>query len=416
MTNADGPVDPRIAIYRDALDQIEAGHLDVKLEADRVLASPKDEIALLGESIISLAASLTTLFEHERKSNEISREIAQGITVEDVLERIYSSFSSIIPYNRIGCALLERNGTIARAHWARTDGRPPKLKVGYSAKMAGSSLQAILESGEPRIINDLNEYYAAHPQSMSTRLILAEGARSSLTCPLVTRGRPTGFLFFSSNSVDTYAAVHQDVFMHLADLMSVAIEKSVLYSKIFASNQALEKAQVELTFQASHDSLTGLLNHAAILEELADRTDNQSIWPYTDMRSVGVLMLDIDNFKSVNDTYGHPTGDQVLRSVADILALQLRSSDRIGRYGGEEFLVTAEIFGEHEPIGLAERLRVAIARNPIATEKADIPITISVGVAIPEPHIREGSHSLIRRADRALYLAKQAGRDRVVVS
>lgn len=413
---AQSPADPRIAIYRESLDRLAAGDLDVTLAADCVRKGPRDEITVLGESIVALAASLTACHEQERQFTEVSREIAQGIHVEDVLDRVYTSFAPIIPYDRIGCALLERGGTIARARWARTDGRLPKLKVGYSAKMEGSSLQPILETGKPRIINDLNEYYATHPDSMSTRLILAEGVRSSLTCPLVTRGRPTGFLFFSSICSGTYAAVHQDVFMHLADLVSVSIEKSVLYGEMFASNQALEEAQIELEFQATHDGLTGLLNHAAIIEEIANRTDGESIWPYTRLRSVGVLMLDIDAFKSVNDTYGHPTGDQVLRSVADTLSSELRSSDRIGRYGGEEFLVTAEIFAENEPIGLAERLRVAVAKDPIVTDAGDISITISVGVAIPKPGVREGSDSLIHRADRALYRAKQTGRDRVVVS
>jgi hypothetical protein len=131
--------------------------------------------------------------------------VNSGLLLDQVLDYVFESFDPIIPYDRIGVTLLEDDGNVARAHWARSRASKIRLKNGYSAPMAGSSLRAIIETGEPRILNDLEAYLREHPGSVSTRTIVSEGMRSSLTCPLmvsasrsvssssrVCRPRPTG--------------------------------------------------------------------------------------------------------------------------------------------------------------------------------------------------------------------------------
>jgi len=127
-------------------------------------------------------------------------------------------------------------------------------------------------------------------------------------------------------------------------------------------------------------------------------------------RAVVAMMLDIDHFKQINDTYGHPTGDRVIQLVAARLAAELSSTDVIGRYGGEEFAVLAQ---DTDP-QLAERLRAGIADLPVETSGGRLAVTISVGVAGSRPG--EDLVSLLARADQALYRAKQGGRDRVVAT
>ena len=128
--------------------------------------------------------------------------------------------------------------------------------------MQGSSLEQIVESQEPRIINDLERYLIEKPESVSTRLIVAEGVRSSLTCPLVSMGKPIGFLFFSSNEKNCYADVHQDSFCSLASQLAAVVEKSQLYEELLQVNKELYESRDAFELQATHDALTGLWNRA----------------------------------------------------------------------------------------------------------------------------------------------------------
>jgi signal transduction histidine kinase len=133
-----------------------------------------------------------------------------------------------------------------RACWAKSDQPVLKLTKGYSAPLAGSSLETIMTTGQPRIINDLLEYLEQKPDSDSSRLIVAEGMRSSLTCPLIANGIPVGFIFFSSIEPNTYADAHVDIFKRIAGQLSVIVEKGRLVSELSAQKAAIEKQNEEL--------------------------------------------------------------------------------------------------------------------------------------------------------------------------
>jgi diguanylate cyclase (GGDEF)-like protein len=129
---------------------------------------------------------------------------------------------------------------------------------------------------------------------------------------------------------------------------------------------------------------------------------------------LAALMLDIDHFKQVNDTYGHATGDQVIRAVAQRLAALIRPEDLLGRYGGEEFaLFVREDAGG--AAALAERLRAALAADPVPTDDGPLPVTTSVGVAVLQ-RSDTAVDSVLARADAALYRAKHAGRNQVATT
>ncbi|GAA1027224.1 hypothetical protein GCM10009557_07770 [Virgisporangium ochraceum] len=136
--------------------------------------------------------------------------------------------------------------------------------------------------------------------------------------------------------------------------------------------------------------------------------------PQTGDRAVAVLLLDIDHFKSVNDTYGHDGGDRVLREVARRLSQSVRPSDVLARYGGEEFVVLMPQTRPEDARMIAERVREAVARRPIeVTDGVAITVTVSVGIACRPGDVDE-TRQLTTFADRMLYLAKESGRDRVV--
>ena len=146
----------------------------------------------------------------------------------------------VFPYNRLSVAFLEKDGEVLRARWARADYPDLMLRTGYAGVLKEGSLPGIIASGEPRIINDLAAYLHHHPLSHATSLLVAEGIRSSLTCPLISMGKPIGFLFFSSLTTDTYKNVHTDAFKLIAGHLSVMIEKSNLYQQILSEKERSE--------------------------------------------------------------------------------------------------------------------------------------------------------------------------------
>ncbi len=199
----------------------------------------------LGQTILDLADKLKREAQQSQKLNALTANINAGLTLEDVLERLYQDFHEVIPYNRIGFSLIEE-GNIVRARWAKTDQKEMQIAQGYSAPLEASSLGDILKTGEPRILNDLQAYYSKKPASESTRLILAEGIRSSLTCPLVVGGAPVGFIFFSSIYPNTYDAAHVDVFKRIAGQLSVIVEKGRLVSELAGQKDAILKQNEQL--------------------------------------------------------------------------------------------------------------------------------------------------------------------------
>jgi diguanylate cyclase (GGDEF)-like protein len=179
-------------------------------------------------------------------------------------------------------------------------------------------------------------------------------------------------------------------------------------AELQAAKAAAEVAHEVLRFQATHDGLTGLYNRSEALSFL-EREISRSA---RKREPVSVLMLDIDHFKQINDTYGHFTGDDVLRSVARTLKDAVRAYDLAARYGGEEFLIIMSGCNQEETQTFAERVRASIADTPIAAAAKDLRVTVSIGAVSADavPSQRE----LLLSADEALYKAKRAGRNRVV--
>jgi|GEM_PF-4193301 len=159
-----------------------------------------------------------------------------------------------------------------------------------------------------------------------------------------------------------------------------------------------------LSKRATYDNLTGLLNRATFLERASRR------WAGDGLK--GAIMLDIDHFKSINDTYGHAAGDMVLREAARRLCATVRGDDEIGRLGGEEFALALTKILAKDAEDLAERLRMSISSRPFDIGiAAPLEVTVSVGVATDQDMSVE---DLLARADEALYQAKRSGRNRVV--
>jgi diguanylate cyclase (GGDEF)-like protein len=174
----------------------------------------------------------------------------------------------------------------------------------------------------------------------------------------------------------------------------------------------LVQAREAMRFKATHDTLTGVWNRGAILETL-DREISRS---RRERLPLGVLIADLDHFKSINDTYGHLTGDAVLREVTRRMQIQVRPYDAVGRYGGEEFLILLPGCGGSETREKAERLREAIVQIPVETPTGTLRITMSVGAVAAGDWPDETANRILQMADLALYRAKEEGRNRSVMA
>ncbi len=167
-------------------------------------------------------------------------------------------------------------------------------------------------------------------------------------------------------------------------------------------------AREELRFQATHDLLTGISNRATAMDALRAELSRQT----REHRSFGVILVDIDHFKNVNDTYGHLCGDQVLQTVARRMKECVRPYDTVGRYGGEEFLIIAAASDAAGTMALAERIRGVVGSRPILTDGGEVRVTVSLGASISTDAAGVDPQLLLHLADQALYRAKEQGRNR----
>ncbi|MFG1425039.1 sensor domain-containing diguanylate cyclase [Roseixanthobacter glucoisosaccharinicivorans] len=181
-------------------------------------------------------------------------------------------------------------------------------------------------------------------------------------------------------------------------------------AQIIRSAEQYQQDMEELRQLADTDPLTGLLNRRSFLT-VADAALNGS----RTSDGLGILMADIDHFKLVNDVYGHPAGDAVIRSVAASIGAALRQHDRVARFGGEEFVVLLLNVDRAGVMALAERMRSAIGSSRVLVEGQEIAVTVSFGAALAQPGDQDVDE-VIERADMALYEAKNAGRNRIAVA
>jgi diguanylate cyclase (GGDEF)-like protein len=363
----------RIAAFLEAARRLGRGDF-----SSEVPIEGHDEFAALGVEFNSMARQL------EGRLEELGE---QRRRLENQLRRIGEAFASNLDRD----ALLEIavrttvDGVAAdggRAALRPSPGAPPEERAvtGDPAVLSEVIAQVegeVLASGHPREVSTEKGSALGHPLRGARDEV--EGVVSVWRCD-----RP-------------FAPSERELFHYLAAQAGVSIENVELHETVQR--------------QAVTDELTGLSNHRRFQEALASELERARRFE----TGVGLVMLDVDNFKQVNDTYGHQIGDEVLREVARVLRTESREVDEPARYGGEELAVilpAADIEGAY---GLAERVRTGIEaiRIPVPDGEEPLRVTASFGAAaLPESAHDQGS--LIAAADVALYAAKRAGKNRTV--
>jgi diguanylate cyclase (GGDEF)-like protein len=208
--------------------------------------------------------------------------------------------------------------------------------------------------------------------------------------------RPSGLLSIESASPNQFQSDFEKILFTLVGNASVAITRARLYHRM---------EQLAIT-----DGLTQLHNHKHFQEQLAKELERTKRYK----RPVSLLMMDIDHFKSFNDTYGHPVGDLVLKQIAQCIRQAIRVNDIAARYGGEEFTVIMPDSAEEGAFVTAERIRRRVEQKIILSGVSQLRVTLSVGCA-SFPAQASGQQELIDNADKALYYSKETGRNRSTV-
>jgi diguanylate cyclase (GGDEF)-like protein len=219
---------------------------------------------------------------------------------------------------------------------------------------------------------------------------------------------PVVILSARAGSPETWALIrdgaHDELRKPFADAELMA--RVAAAARVKSLQDELRRRNAELERLSRTDALTGVYNRRHLDEQLGAAASAGRRYGL----GVGVVLMDIDRFKQVNDTFGHAAGDAVLSQIANRLASCIRAEDILGRWGGEEFIVICPFTGLEGARALAERMRSCVSATPIVAPAATVTVTISAGCAAGLGTDPDG---LVRAADRALYAAKAAGRDRV---
>ena len=210
---------------------------------------------------------------------------------------------------------------------------------------------------------------------------------------------PETVVFRARTGAGAWVWLESTLSLHPESRQVVAVSRNV------TDRKALEE---ELRRLAETDPLTGVANRRSFLEQLEHAIDQHP------EGGVTVLLLDVDDFKSVNDSFGHPAGDEALRTLTRSVLDVIRSSDVLGRLGGEEFAVLLPMLAPTAAREMAERVRINIAERPVRSPPHAFLISVSIGMATGGPD--ERSDAVLKRSDEALYQAKETGRNRVCVS
>ena len=231
---------------------------------------------------------------------KITEDINHGKSFDEIFDLVYENLKKVIPYNRIGIATL-KDSNILVARKARSDG-PVILEGGYEEDISCSSLKNIIEKGEPRIINDLEDYLKKKPSSKSTEKIVSEGIKSNLTLPLLVKGKPIGVIFFSSRNKNNYSEKDSEYLKLIAGHIAISFEKAILIEELEKTNERLRelnKMKDEFVSIVSHDLRSPLTNillcsDMCLMKNFGELTEKQKEAVYMINRS-GIHLRDLIN-------------------------------------------------------------------------------------------------------------------------
>ncbi len=355
---------------------------------ERALQKSEERYQVLARQNARLFAAARRRADEAETLYEASAIITASLNQAETLNRILEQLVRVVPYSSASVQIREGDESVVIAGRGFAD-LAQELGARYSIYHSSVNRVVYLEQ-RPKLIADVREV-ADFRQTASATI------RSWLGLPLIIRGEVIGMLTLDHHTANHFTEKHSSLGMAFANQVAIALENARLFER--------------MQHLATTDTLTGLWNRGYFFEQ-AQRVFAAAQAQNTDLI---VILMDIDNFKWVNDTFGHIAGDEALRAVAQKSRSLMRGTDLIGRYGGEEIIMLLPHTDASLGYRIAERLRVAIARTMIHTDQGTLALTASFGMAAYPPNdVNTHLEIVIDRADRALAFAKRSGKNRVV--
>lgn len=329
---------------------------------------------------------------------EINREIFSTLETENLLFLIVKKISEVIKDTRCSIIHVDKNRNTGHILATCED---PELKTITIDLSKYPEITKAIEEDNTVIIKDVGDSQVIKEFRES---LLNIGIQSIIVIPIHYAEGTTGILYLktlrrgrrlSENEIKTCQIV--------ANMAAVALRNAHLFNVVKEEKVLLEKMAVT-------DGLTMLYNHRYFVKRLNEEFKRTKRYG----TQLAFLMIDLDDFKNINDTYGHQKGDIILHKVARIIKKSVRETDIVARYGGEEFSVILPHTNREDAVNLANRIRASVQNFKPETFGGDVSITVSVGVSIYPYNGIESVDELIRCADDRLYQAKCNGKNAVV--
>nr|WP_320133988.1 GAF domain-containing sensor histidine kinase [uncultured Holophaga sp.] len=225
--------------------------------------------------------------------DRVNQKVAAAASLADLMDFLFEAVQELYPCDRMGLAFLEDGGRRIVSHWTKATYEPLTLKVGYAEDLSGSSLKRVLDEGASRIIYDLARYEEEHPRSASTRILVREGVRSSLTCPLLLEGTPFGVIFLSSREERVYTPYHGRLWRAIAERISQAVEKTWRIEQLLAANQAYNEMLGFVSHELKNPVASMITDARVLAQGYLGELDPNQVRKLERLISKGEYLLDL---------------------------------------------------------------------------------------------------------------------------
>jgi diguanylate cyclase (GGDEF)-like protein/PAS domain S-box-containing protein len=354
------------------------------------------------------ADEMSTIADELSTINDISLAITSGRGLAHVLQILHEQCSRIAPVDAFYVALYDEETDMVRFPLFVDRGQPVLVNAQKVDELTGATGH-VIRHRTLFFTPDLLAPDANLPAP--TVMVGDEHSRAYLAAPLLWEKRVIGVISIQSYQADAFTSNHVRLMQAIANQAAIAIENARLFDEMQlakdeaeAANRGLQQVMTELDQLATTDKLTRAYNRRKFDELVAYEIGRAERY----QQVLSLIMFDIDHFKLVNDTHGHHVGDKVLVELTRMVKANIRSTDTLTRWGGEEFIILAPGIDLHKATKMAEKIRVAVAGHTFSEAGH---LTISLGAV--EYQLGDTPDNLLRRVDNALYRAKEQGRNRV---
>jgi len=333
---------------------------------------------------------------------EVVRDVTASLSSEEIFDILVRRVSRLFQIRRCSMIMVNEGGERGTVIAAHDDPSINSLAIDL---VRYPEIRQAVETGAPVLVKNLKGsalFEQIRPLWETERIDV--DIQSIVAIPFTFDQGRSG-VFFLRSSPDEPALDEESVRLTSAIAQGAvrALNRAAMFETVLSHQEQLE-------ILAKTDELTGCLSRRYLMERLENELERAARYN----RLLGLVMFDIDDFKNLNDTHGHTTGDAALRSIGEVLQRSLRTADFVGRYGGDEFLLVLPETSVHGTYQLAERIRNGVSRRQFELRGGTLGLTVSGGVVgFPEGNVVT-SEDLIDRADQALYRAKAAGRNKVL--